>query len=318
MAAISRMADISAPPSIRQIGVKAQRYLTSPGFSGRVIVAGRSTVFITIDDGELLAGCPMDAQPHPRSFLTDLDLSSLQEGLRTWIEDGELRFSNGISLTWGENDIWYRPSAVPPCVAPLPVLLSRASELLEAALNDHAGENLGLALPLFGHDGQAPILEESVSPLIIAGVQTVHESLPVCRLGDLELVLQLSELLIGLGPGLTPSGDDFVGGLMFMARHLKAAYPQEDWWRGGNVQGFLARSEAMTSRISHVLLTDLADGQSHESLHDLAEALVVDSNHFDAAFHVRRVTAIGHSSGWDMLTGVLAGLLPVINRVSRS
>lgn len=318
MAATSRMADISAPPSVRQIGVKAQRCLTSPGFSGRVIAAGNSAVYIATDDGELLAACPMDAQPHPRSFLTDLNLSLFQEGLRAWAEEGELYFSNGISLYLGEGEAWFRSSAVPPCVAPFPVFCSRVGDLLDAALNAHAGENLGLALPLFSHGDNSPLLEENISPLIIAGVQTVHELLPVCRLGDLQPVLKLSEQLIGLGPGLTPSGDDCVGGLIFMARHLKAAYPQEDWWRGGDAGGFLIRSKAMTSWISHVLLADLAEGQSHESLHDLAEALVADSEKFDAAFHVRRVTAIGHSSGWDILTGMLAGLLPVIHRLSRS
>jgi hypothetical protein len=318
MVATSRTTSKGVRPSIRRVGWKAHRYLTSPGFSGRVIAAGSSAVYINTDDGELLAGCSMNVQPHPRSFLTDLDLSSLKEGLRVRTEEGDLRFSNGVSLPLGESEPWHQSSAVPPCVAPQQVFCSRACELLQAARNGHAGENLGLALPLFGHDDQAPILEESVSPLIISGVQAVHELLPVCRLGDLESALQLSEQLIGLGPGLTPSGDDFVGGLIFMARHLNAAYPQEGWWRGGNVSGLLNRSETMTSRISHVLLTDLADGQSHESLHDLADALVVDSESFDAAFHVRRVTSIGHSSGWDMLTGMLAGLLPVIYRANRS
>jgi hypothetical protein len=318
MVATSRTIGKGVRPSVRQAGWKAHRYLTSPGFSGRVIAAGSSAVYIDTDDGELLAGCSMNVQPHPRSFLTDLDLSLLQEGLRVRTEDGELRFSNGISLPLGETEPWHRSSAVPPCVAPLQVFRSRVGELLAAAQNGHAGENLGLALPLFGHGDQAPILEEIVSPLITSGVRAVDDLLPVCRQGDLEPVLQLSEQLIGLGPGLTPSGDDFVGGLIFMARHLNAAYPQEGWWRGGNVSGLLNRSETMTSRISHVLIADLAEGQSHESLHELADALVVDSESFDAAFHVRRVTSIGQSSGWDMLTGMLAGLLSVIYRENRS
>ena len=100
-----------------------------------------------------------------------------------------------------------------------------------------------------------------------------------------------------------------------MVRYLNAAYPQERWWQGGNIGGLLAHSETMTSRISHALLSDLAEGQSHESLHDLAEELVVDDEKLDAASHVRRVTEIGQSSGWDILTGMLAGLLPVIYRV---
>lgn len=66
----------------------------------------------------------------------------------------------------------------------------------------------------------------------------------------------------------------------------------------------------MTSRISHALLTDLAEGQSHDSLHDLVDSLFSDAGEFSPSEHVRRVAEIGHSSGW----GMLAGLLPVIYR----
>ena len=318
MTASSEITDMGTRPSVERVGFKAHRCMTAPGFSGSVIAAGSRAVYISTDDGDLLAACSMDQQPHPRSFLTDLDLTSLYEGLRMWYEDDELRFGNGASLMVSENQVWYRPSAVPPCVAPSNVLRSRCNDLLQAAQDAHEGENLGLALSSFTIGDRAPTFagaDPDISPLIFAGAEIVKGLAPICRLGDLEPSLKVSERLIGLGPGLTPSGDDFVGGLLFMARHLNAAYPQERWWQGGNIGGFLAHSETMTSRISHALLSDLAEGQSHESLHDLAEELVVDDEKLDAASHVRRVTEIGQSSGWDILTGMLAGLLPVIYRV---
>lgn len=317
MAATRMIVGRGARASVRQIGLKAHRYLTSPGFSGRVIAAGSRAVYIATDSGELLAACPMDQQPHPRSFLTDLDLSALREGLVTWTENNELHFSNEVSIEFGGSQIWHRPSVVPQCAAPWRVMRSRGKDLLEAAQKVHNGENLGLVLSAFVPGSHAPTLtgnRENISPLIIYGVERMHELLPVCRLGDLKSVLRLSEQLIGLGPGLTPSGDDFVGGLLFMVRKLNAAYPQDGYWREGNVQGLLARSKTMTSHISHALLTDLSEGQSHESLHKLAEGLVDDVEDFDAEIHVRRVTQIGQSSGWDILTGMLAGLLPVIHR----
>ncbi|MQG11907.1 MAG: DUF2877 domain-containing protein [SAR202 cluster bacterium] len=317
MIASIEITDMGTRPSVKQIGFKAHRCMTATRFSGTVIAAGSRAVFIATEDGDLLAACPIDQQPHPRSFLTDLDLSSLHEGLRAWYEDEQLRFGDGASLEMNASQVWYRPSAVPPCVTPRQALLSRCNGLLEVAQNAHDGENLGLALSSFAIDGRAPTPSSPtpyISPLIIAGIEIVDELAPICRLGDLEPALTVAKRLIGLGPGLTPSGDDFVGGLLFMVRHLNAAYPQERWWQEGNIGGLLAHSETMTSRISHALLSDLAEGQSHESLHDLAEELVVDDEKFDAASHVRRVTKLGQSSGWDILTGMLAGLLPVIHR----
>jgi len=304
-------------PSVKQIGLKAHRTLTTPGFSGRVVSVGSKAVYIATDDGELLAACPLDQQAHPRSLLTDLDLQSLREGLRIWTEDDSLHFGDGASLELAGIEIWHRPSAVAPCVTSSHNLRPRSSELLQVALEIHAGENLGLALPYFLQDKE-PIEQvnatANVSPLINAGLETVTVLSSICRRGDLDEAQPFFEGLIGLGPGLTPSGDDFVGGLLFMARHLNAAYPPEGLWRGGDIRGLLARTDMLTTHISHTLLTDLAEGQSHESLHDLAENLVADSQDFDAAAHVLRVAQIGASSGWDMLTGMLAGLLPVIHR----
>ena len=59
--------------------------------------------------------------------------------------------------------------------------------------------------------------------------------------------------------------------------------------------------------ISVALLADLVAGASFESLHALADALAGD----DAAAAIdaaRSLAALGHSSGWDMLTGFVIGV----------
>ena len=311
-------------PKIELIGAKANRYLSNPGFSGQVIAVGTRAAYIATDDGNILAACPLDQHPHPRSFLTDLDHSRLQVGLRTWVEGAELRFSNGDSLYIGGRLVWDARPPTTAGVAPVQRLRDRSNELLRAAVEHHEGENLGLAIPFFrmddveDHDSaRSAGLADGTAPLVAAGVKQVRRVLPLCHSGNLEPVVQTAEQLIGLGPGLTPSGDDFTGGLIFMSVHLKAAYPAERWWKGGDIAGLLTRSEPMTSRISHALLTDLAEGHSHAPLHALVDALISDtpgSEDFDAAEHIHHVTTIGQCSGWDMLTGILAGLLPVILR----
>lgn len=308
----------SPRPKIKLIGAKADCYLSSPEFSGQVIAAGTRSAYIATDDGNILAACRLDQRPHPRSFLTDLDLATLHVGLRTWTEGTDLRFSNNLSLDLRDRRVWNRQLPAASNATPLQQLRSRCDDLFLAARNLHEGEHLGLAIPYLteGRDAAHSLdIPETTSPLVDAGVEQVRRLLPQCRRGNLESVLQLADQLIGLGPGLTPSGDDFIGGLIFMSLHLNAAYPAERWWEGGNIPALLTRSEPMTSQISHALLTDLSEGQSHESLHDLADALLSGREGFDATIHVRRLSEIGQSSGWDMLTGMLAALLPVIYRV---
>lgn len=305
-------------PTVKLIGVKANRYLTTRGFSGEVISAGSAAVYVATDDGNILAVCPLDQQPHPRSFLTDLDLSILHAGLHTWVKGTELYFSNDMSLDLVDGEVWSRQWSGELSAAPIPRLRSQCQDLLKAAIDLHEGENLGLVLKSFMKVNYGEItcdLPCRTSPLIHAAVERIQGSLPIYCRGNLEDALLFLEGLIGLGPGLTPSGDDFVGGLLFMSRYLEAAYPSERWWEGGDIPAMMANTNSMTTQISHALLTDLSEGQSHASLHDLADGLMNNVDGFDASCHVRRVAEIGHSSGWDMLTGMIAGLLPVIYRV---
>jgi hypothetical protein len=115
--------------------------------------------------------------------------------------------------------------------------------------------------------------------------------------------------LVGLGPGLTPSGDDYLGGLLFTAHRLKAAYPTEFSWGAGPVLDFLYRARPQTNRISHTILSDLAHGHGPEPLHDLVNSLLQAEKARPLLSSVDRLIGIGHTSGWDMLAGVLTGML---------
>lgn len=104
--------------------------------------------------------------------------------------------------------------------------------------------------------------------------------------------------LIGLGPGLTPAGDDFVGGAMIALRVLggDAGRAQADRIAAWALP--LARER--TSRISRAHLECAAEGEGHEALHDLL-------NTGDEK-HLERLAKIGHTSGLDAAAGALLAL----------
>ena len=112
--------------------------------------------------------------------------------------------------------------------------------------------------------------------------------------------------LLGLGGGLTPSGDDFVGGAFF-ARAALARLGAADaaaWSQAATMVRIAAREA--TTPISATLLGDLLDGHGWSDLHELVCALAAD----DVARTVNaaaRLTRLGHSSGWDVLAGFIAG-----------
>jgi len=110
--------------------------------------------------------------------------------------------------------------------------------------------------------------------------------------------------LIGLGPGLTPAGDDVLGGALVALRALGRGHTADRLaaWT-------LARARGATSDISFAHLAAAAEGEGAAALHDALVALAGDSEALSET--VARLDRIGHSSGWDALAGSVAALVPL-------
>jgi hypothetical protein len=104
--------------------------------------------------------------------------------------------------------------------------------------------------------------------------------------------------LLGLGPGLTPSGDDLlVGVLVALAawrRHAAVAA----------LGAFLDPRLALgTSEISAAHLRAAMQGEAVEPIHHCVAALTQDAG--DPKACLAALDRYGHTSGWDALAGVL-------------
>ena len=118
--------------------------------------------------------------------------------------------------------------------------------------------------------------------------------------GDRDDAARAAAQLIGLGPGLTPSGDDVLVGIESALHAL--AQPSA---------GFLAPAlgdvETRTTGLAATLLRHAAAGEFAERLHILLSALLgSDDERVPAA--IERAVAWGATSGTDCLLGVLVGL----------
>jgi hypothetical protein len=102
-----------------------------------------------------------------------------------------------------------------------------------------------------------------------------------------------AEELIGLGPGLTPSGDDYLGGMLVALRLSGRGVQADGLWRW-----LRPRLAQRTSAISAAHLAAAAAGEAHQALHE-----VLNGN-----LDLTDLDAVGHCSGWDALAGALAVL----------
>ena len=125
------------------------------------------------------------------------------------------------------------------------------------------------------------------------------------QLNDLPAFEHAALQLLGLGPGLTPSGDDFVGAICFALVHA----PRSRWRAAmpalhGRIR---AAAQGATHAISAALLDDLIAGGSYRALHEMLAALDGgEAARIDAA--AQALLRIGATSGADMLCGLLLAL----------
>ncbi len=192
----------------------------------------------------------------------------------------------------------WRPEAWPEASEPISVAWALAS-LSRACAERAPAEGLG------------PVLAPDVA-VTNRTVQVAQDSLAGCRqwLSDVfgratrdhGSGFEWTHGLIGLGPGLTPSGDDFLGGIMIAlhalgrpgaARHLAEVVANS--------------SGAAGNPISDAHLAAAGDGQGHEAIHG-ALNYILNGADSGIEVHLDALDRIGHSSGWDTFAGVVTVL----------
>ncbi len=104
--------------------------------------------------------------------------------------------------------------------------------------------------------------------------------------------------LLGLGPGLTPSGDDILAGILLGGRAV-GAHAVADALSSA-LRDHIA---AGTNAISAAHLYAAMDGEANAVFHDILNQTLQGGDGLEPI--VARLHSIGHSSGWDGLLGII-------------
>ena len=256
--------------------------LLRDGGEARVVAPLRGSIYIVLQEQILWLGGPDDPL-HPRAIL--LSEPPAPDGCAP----GEtLRVPPCTVVPWS-------PDAAPASAQARTTLQRGAASLVAAAAE--LGHAEGFGARLVG----APL----AFPLS-AAAEGADALAAACAAEAPAHAAAAATALLGLGPGLTPSGDDFVGGAFFARAILAhAGATDADAWQAAAATVRRAAGPS-THPISAALLGDLLAGEGWAPLHALAHALALDQA-AAATAAARRLVRLGHSSGWDLLAGFVAG-----------
>jgi hypothetical protein len=258
----------------------------------------RSVINITTADGLLTVASP-EGGGLPNGILADLGPDwraiGLSPGMVVSASDASIQVAEaGIEVQFDMASRWS------------PRLGSSAAAA-DAATARWAGRTAAtrtIAQARASAGGFGALLRDDIShdPVGLLGVARpmMAELVVALETGDPSLAAEVAARLIGLGPGLTPSGDDVLVGIEAALHAL--ARPSA---------GFLASAmsdvEERTTALAATLLRHAAAGEFAERLHILLAALLgSDDETIPAA--IDRAAAWGATSGSDCLLGVLIGL----------
>lgn len=306
-AAPRAMAEPAQPDTIiraQQIGSRA-----ALRFSGHVHSVYRQACNIETEHGTLvsLLSQGLGNLPHGIHCVlpVPVDFQSWCTAGQTVVADGvDLRIAQaGIAVQLAEAATWrcvLATCVVDPCADQMLCALLEVRSMLQ----EHAPAS-GFA-PLLLCDGEpGSLLDQALQRRLVRTLPMLGNA---TRSLDADRAALALGQLAGLGPGLTPSGDDFIVGYLAALWSRCSFEPALRSFLaalGGPLERFAARSNL----ISRQFLLDAVAGEFSESLADLVSAIAV--GHVGRALaSAGRVVRIGHSSGADALTGLLFGLRP--------
>lgn len=268
-----------------------------------VVVARVHSVFSRVINamtptGQLISLCGRANDDAPWSLRADVD------DWTTWVvEAGAMVHANrGAVILPGDGpridlvgaQAW--DALATPLTANTTQLIGRALEL--AGLIRDAGVPGG-ALP-----GPAP---DPFAALVGERIRTGMADIAAGELaGRADRVQTAAASLLGLGPGLTPAGDDVLTGLALLVARPGSLSTTVLPALRNVLQGHANR----TTALSRATLTAALDGGAPQRLLELLDTLVSPDEHEPPLLRQRadRVIRIGHTSGTDIACGVLAGI----------
>jgi len=270
--------------------MKAEALLRRPSHQWEVLAAVSGAVYIAARNGELLWITDRTSALHPRAILLPaMPLHVPEPDSAVESVGNHLRCEHFI-LGWQQAAQW-TPARLSEARA------NRAGDLGQAI------QAVGRVLPETADRESAR--DSSASTLFERQLSEAVDRL--CRVSTERGVpagLEAVSGIVGLGEGLTPQGDDFLGGYLFTLRALDAACCLSfdiDW---ESATTWLYSVAHRTNAISHTLLVDHAHGDACAPLVAFIQGALEGEGSARLSQLASDVAKIGASSGRSLLEGV--------------
>ncbi|MFC2028912.1 DUF2877 domain-containing protein [Chloroflexota bacterium] len=300
---------------IPMIGETAHKCL-SQAHHGKVLASFSQAAYLLTEGGELVWITSSQSARHRRNIQSSLKFPRPLANSTFTIQDQSIILDSGLELIFSGSHIWQGSSLPSLDVIEINEIPEKLLPVFERISTWNQSAGIGSFIqPILQIAGRE---EPSIffQPYDILNRKTwsiIKKITTACKAHDFNKVLKYARSLVGLGEGLTPCGDDFIGGLLFARHLLLCNYPDLNYLKSKSIHTWIEATKPRTNLISYVLLKDNVNGYALEPLTQLGVAILTGQSLEDTCSAAAELIEVGQSTGWSMLTGFLAGMLLVIN-----
>ena len=145
--------------------------------------------------------------------------------------------------------------------------------------------------------------ETSISARVTRFVPLLMKAVSLRNIGN---ALAFAKELSGIGPGLTPSGDDFLTGYIFGLKNAALTEIDQDF--SGQFGVRLLEPKWTSNAIVESFRRDVSNRNRISGLGTLCQAIISGANEDIIQQEIFEALQFGHTSGADSVFGLLVGL----------
>jgi Protein of unknown function (DUF2877). len=285
---------------------------------GKVHTVFRRVINIVWPDGNLSSISRVDVSNGPANIVTNLPVISsfahysIEPGTLVWLDTDHTTLTIGsISVSLKNAASWESPLA--HFGAPLPPSQIKAN--LEevgrwVALTSSKPSGLSELFPYLESLRNGTYLPPAhTDPVTYLAGQAINSLLPALSTADKTRIKESASSLIGLGPGLTPSGDDYLAGLLLSLVAASKLLP-ESFTASKNILSntIIELARGLTNDISYQMLVFAAEGTGSELMENMVLSLFCAAQTKNSLIQAAiDLSTVGASSGFDQLLGIMSG-----------
>ena len=267
--------------------------------------------FNILINGELVGVARSGVSRSPINLITDIPSSEsvpslgVCKGMQVRREGDRVLVGGVLEISLESAELWRPKTRAEGCLSS--ELIWHNLELAKRLASSNARrEGLGQLLPHIDEIAAGMIPTSELNMAAGAVLPQLIGLVKAARSEDVGGVKIAAQKLIGLGPGLSPSADDALSGLM-------AAL----WWGSHSlnkgidsvkkINETIVSCSGTTTLLSQQLLRHAAKGETNERVGELLEAILAGDPP-DVEKWVGEVLKIGETSGIDLMVGLLLGM----------